>query len=296
MIFTQVKQVMKSLFSERAEHEALIAFDFKLTDFKTSLMKLCFSPLANWPILVFILILYFNPFRYQFQFLGGISGAISFIYSPHWQIGLSFGIICSYFLGLINIPIAIALYFISQGEIHTIISGSMIVGVFLGRSLKYFKLAVKLESQTKRILIYFNILQILSLALGTWFSLFIYEYMSAAGFFSRTLFAYRFEYVALSLAVIYGLQFLINGVWGHFYSRRSLEPSSLQVYYSSSQLLRRFSLSQSFKTQLQQQASTKLIELKNQLADSSSAYLPKNILSAAKEEQVFLELAQKYLG
>jgi hypothetical protein len=295
MIFTQVKQVLKSLFAERAEHEALLAFDFKLADFRSSLMRLCFSPLANWTLLVFILVLYFNPFRYQFQILDGVSGAISFIYAPHWQIGLSFGIICSYFLGLINIPIAVALYFISQGEIHTIIAGSMIVGVFAGRSLKYFKLAVKLQSETRKIAVYFNILQIISLVAGTFVSLYIYEYMTAMGLFSRTLFAYRFEFIVINLFIIYALQFLFNGIWGHFYARRTLEPSKIQTYYSAAQILRRLSFGPSMKAELKQQSDTKLSELKVQLADTSVAYLPKSILSTAKEEQAFLELAQKYL-
>ncbi len=296
MIFTQIKNVMKSFFSERAEHEALLAYDFKLADFKTSLMRLCFSPLANWPLYVLIIILYFNPFRYQFQMLGGIAGAVSFIYAPHWQIGLSFGIICSYFLGLINIPIAVALYFISQGEVHTVIAGSMIVGIFAGRSLKYFKLAVKLESEIRKMAIYFNILQLVSLAVATFISLYIYEYMTAAGFFSRTLFANRFEFVVISLSIIYALQLMINAIWGHLYARKIFEPSKIQTYYSTSQILRRLSFSSAMKAELKQQVAVKESELKTQLADSSVAYLPKNILNAAKEEKTFLDLAQKYLG
>ncbi|MBC7457650.1 MAG: hypothetical protein H7235_05185 [Bdellovibrionaceae bacterium] len=287
---------MKSLFSERAEHEALLAYDFKLADFKTALMKLCFSPLANWPLFVIILILYFNPFRYQFQILNGFSGAISFIYAPHWQLGLSFGIICSYFLGLINIPIAIALYFISQGEVHTIIAGSMIIGVFAGRSLKYFKLAVKLESETRKMAIYFNIVQLTSLVAATFISLYIYEYMTVMGLFSRTLFAYRFEFISIGLFVIYAAQLILNGIWGHFYARKSFEPSKIQIYYSTAQILRRLSFGSKMKAELKQQVAIKEAELKIQLADSSVAYLPKTILNTAKQEQTFLDLAQKYLG
>jgi len=259
-------------------------------------MKLCFSPLANWTLFVFIAVLYFNPFRYQFQILGGVSGAISFIYAPHWQIGLSFGIICSYFLGLINIPIAVALYFISQGEVHTIIAGSMIVGIFAGRSLKYFKLAVKLDGETRKMAIYFNILQILSLIVATFIGLYIYEYMTALGLFSRTLFANRFEFISISLFVIYTVQLLLNAIWGHFYARKSFEPSKIQIHYSTAQILRRLSFGSSMKADLKQQVAAKGSELKAQLEDSSVAYLPKNILNTAKEEKAFLELAQKYLG
>lgn len=296
MIFTQVKNVMKSLFSERAEHEALLAYDFKLADFKTSLMRLCFSPLANWPLFILILALYLNPFRYQFQMLGGVAGAVSFIYAPHWQIGISFGIVCSYFLGLINIPIAVALYFISQGEVHTIIAGSMIVGVFAGRSLKYFKLAVKLEGETRKMAIYFNILQLISLVAATFISLYIYEYMTVMGLFSRTLFAYRFEFISIGLFVIYAVQLLVNAIWGHFYARKEFEPSKIQIHYSTAQILRRLSFGSSMKEQLKQQVAVKESELKAQLADTSISYLPKNILNTAKEEKAFLDLAQKYLG
>jgi hypothetical protein len=228
--------------------------------------------------------------------LGGVAGAVSFIYAPHWQIGLSFGIICSYFLGLINIPIAVALYFISQGEIHTVIAGSMIVGIFAGRSLKYFKLAVKLEGQTKRMMIYFNILQIISLVVATFISLYLYQYMTVAGFFSRTLFAYRFEFIVISLTLVYAVQLMVNAVWGHFYVRQTFEPSKIQTCYSTAQILRRLSFGSTMKTELKQQAAAKEAELKVQLADSSVAYLPKNILNAAQDEKTYLDLAQKYLG
>jgi hypothetical protein len=296
MIFTQVKNIMKSLFSERAEHEAILAYDFKLADFKTAVMRLCFSPLANWPLFLLILVLYVNPFRYQFQILGGLAGAVSFIYAPHWQIGISFGIICSYFLGLINIPIAVALYFISQGEVHTIIAGSMIVGVFAGRSLKYFKLAVKLEGEIRKMAIYFNIFQLISLVAATFISLYIYEYMTAVGMFSRTLFAYRFEFISISLFLIYAIQLLVNAIWGHFYARKEFEPSKIQIHYSTAHILSRLSFGSSMKEKLKQQVAVKESELKAQLSDTTMAYLPKNILNTAKEEKAFLDLAQKYLG
>ena len=296
MIFTQIKNVTKAFFSEQAEHEALLAFDFKMIDFKTALLRLCFSPMANWPLFILILIFYFNPFRYQFQILSEIAGASSFIYAPHWQIGLSFGIICSYFLGLINIPIAVALYLISQGEVHTIIAGSMIVGVFAGRSLKYFKLMVKLQSETRSMAVYFNLLQLLSLFAATLINLYLFEYMSVVGLFSRTLYAYRFEFIAMNLVVIYALQLLINMLWGHFYARKSFEPSKIQIYYSTAQVLRRFFIGSAFKNKLETQVKIKKAELQIQLEDSSVAYLPRNILNAAQEEKAFLDLAQTYFG
>lgn len=296
MIFIQIKNVMKSFFSERAEHEALLAFDFKLADFKTALIRLCFSPLANWPLFVLILIFYFNPFRYHFQILNRFAGASSFIYAPQWQIGLSFGMICSYFLGLINIPIAVALYLISQGEVHTIIAGSMIVGVFAGRCLKYFKLAVKLQSETRSMALYFNLLQALSLVAATAINLYLFEYMTVVGLFSRSLYAYRFEFIAMNLVVIYALQLLFNTLWGHFYARKSFEPSKIQIYYSTAQVLRRFFIGSVFKNELKNQVKIKKTELQIQLEDSSMAYLPKNILNAAQKEKSFLDLAQTYLG
>ena len=285
---------MKSFFSEQAEHEALLAFDFKLTDFKTTLIRLCFSPLANWPLFILIFIFYFNPFRYQFQILSGIAEASSYIYGPHWQIGLSLGIICSYFLGLINIPIAGALYLISQGEVHTIIAGAMIVGVFIGRSLKYFKLILKLRSETRNMAVYFNLLQLFSLAAATLINLYVYEYMTVVGLFSRTLYAFRFEFIAMNLVVIYALQLLFNMLWGHFYSRKSFEPSKIQIYYSTAQILSRFYTGSAFKNDLMNQIKIKNAQLKIQLEDSSVTYLPKNILNAAQEEKAFLDLAQTY--
>ncbi len=296
MIFTQIKKVMKSFFAQRAEHEALLSYDFKLDDFKNSLIRLCFSPLANWPLVVIMIIFYFNPFRYQFQILSHVAGSLSFIYSPHWQIGISFGIFCSYFLGLINIPLAVALYLISQGEVHTVIAASMIVGVFMGRSLKYFKLTVKTKGETNKILIYFNILQILSLCVATAINLYIYQYLTVIGVFSQSLFSYRLEFVSLSLIDIYATQLTFNLIWGHFYSRKFNEPSDIQIHYSTAQILPKLSLGSKIQEDLKQQVATKEGELKTQLADPSTSYLPRTILQCAQEEKAFLDLAQKYLG
>ena len=120
--------------------------------------------------------------------------------------------------------------------------------------------------------------------------------MTAMGFFSRTLFANRFEFIVISLMGIYACQLILNMVWGHFYSRKTLEPSQVQMYYSTAHILGRLSFGQDMKKQLKQQADTKLNELTVQLADTSISYLPKNILNSAKEEKSLLEQAQTYLG
>ena len=294
MIFTQIldqlKMVIFSMYSKKSENEALVAYDFKLINFKSALMKLSFSPLANWPLFILALIFYYNPFRYQFQLLAGFSNIVAFLYSPQWAMGLAIGIIFSYFIGLINIPIAVVMYFVSQGEIHTILGFSILVGVFTGRILKYFKFLIKLEGRTKKIILYFNIIQILSLATGIFLNSYIYELMSAYGFFSRTLFAFRFEYLVISLFVFYACQFLVNSVWGHFYSRTTEDISKINIFYSTAQILQKTSISHKTRTVILQQARSQIHELALQLESEQATLIPKNILASAHKENNYLDL------
>lgn len=278
----------------KTEHRALLSYDFKLTDLKAALMQLCFSPLANWPLFVLAMVLYFNPFRYQYQILSGAPSLLAFIYSPQWATGIAIGMICSYFIGIINIPIVLILYFVSQGEVHTILAASILTGVFLGRALKYLKLAIKLEGQTKSIVIWFALIQLVSLVVAVGINLWIYQAMSFAGYFSRTLFAYRFEFIVISLFVVYVTQLVLNSLWGHFYSRRAQEPSKINTFFSMAVILRRLGIGKVFAQQLKAQVTVKHAELSLQLQDTSATYLPKNILQIAQTEKQYLELALRF--
>lgn len=293
-VLQQVKYVMKLFSSEKAEHQALLSYDFKMSDFKTSLMRLCFSPLASWPIFVFALILFLNPLRYQHQIFTHIPSLIQFVYAPNWAAGLAIGIVCSYFLGLINIPIALVLYFISQGDMHVVLGASILVGVFFGRPLKYLKLTVNLEGKVKSVVIYYALLQILSVVVGAAIVAQVYQFMYYTGYFSQTVFGYRLEYCVLLLLIMFAVQLAVHSIWGHFYSRRPDEPSRVNTFYSTSQILKKLFYSKSFAEELRTQALAKHTELSLQLKDPSVSYLPRNILQIAEAEKSYLETAMRF--
>ncbi len=298
MISTQISRAVKDnvllLFSKKAEHEALLSYDFKMLDFKTALMRLCFSPFSNWPLLVLIAVLFLNPFRYQHQIFADIPSLIQFVYSPNWAAGIAIGIICSYFLGLINIPLALVLYFISQGDMHVILGASIVVGIFLGQPLKYLKLTARLEGKIRTVILYFSIVQFISVVISTLIGLQIYQFMNYAGYFSRTVFGYRLEFIVILLITMYLVQLLLYAMWGHFYSRKQEEPSQLNAFYSTALILRRLSYGKNFLKSLKAQASIKHVELSRQLQDESVSYLPRNILQTAETEKTYLEEAMRF--
>lgn len=298
MISTQISRSIKynisMLFSKKAEHQALLSYDFKILDLKTALMRLCFSPIANWPLFVLVILLFLNPIRYQHQIFAHIPSLIQFMYSPNWAAGIAIGIICSYFLGIINIPLALVLYFISQGDMHIILGASIVVGIFLGQPLKYLKLTARLEGKIRTVVVYFSIMQFLSVIIATIIGLQIYQFMNFAGYFSQTVFGYRLEFLALFLLTMYMVQLLIYALWGHFYSRKSEEPTKLNTFYSTAFVLRRLSYSKSFSKALKAQALAKHTELSRQLEDSSISYLPRNILQTAEMEKTYLEEVMRF--
>ncbi len=290
MIFTQIKQTINKLGSQNAEHEALLSFDFNKLSLKEALMRLCFSPLANWILIVWMFILFFNPFRYEIQLLKGSAALLSFLYAPVWTTGLVIGIISSYFLRSYLITIAIILYFVSQSEIHTILGCSIIFGVFIGEILRRFKLGMSMKSQCRKIYLYYTGLQFIALCLSLFFTVNLYQFMDYSGMFSRTLFAYRFEFICLSVVIHFLLQFFINGVWGHFYSNLSFDPSEIQLRYSTAICFSQLNLNRRFKGQITELARTRLVEIDTQFSEAEfKARFPEKLKLVVAQEKSFLQ-------
>ena len=61
VIKSALLQVVLSLSPVRSQLEAMIKIDFKIADSRASWMQLCFSSLAAWPLLTFLIVLYINP-------------------------------------------------------------------------------------------------------------------------------------------------------------------------------------------------------------------------------------------
>lgn len=290
MIFTQIKEVIKKWGSQQAEHEAIVSFDFKVLQKKEALMQLCFSPLANGVVLFFMILFYVNPFRYQLQLLSGATGLLSFLYTPQWTTGLIIGLVASYFFRLHWSLIVIVLYFVSQAEVNTLLASTIIMGIFFGEILRRLKLSMRMKTETKKIFLIYTGLQFLVLVLTVYLSLNLYQLMNNFGLFSRTIFAYRYEFISMSLIGYILLQLFINGIWGHFYSKLVEDSSVLKIYYSTGPLLNKMNLGSTLKKKILAIAQIKLDEIRGHLGDKDfQAQWPKSLLAATESEKYYLE-------
>lgn len=295
MIFTVIKDVLSSLTSRRCQDESILELDYKLSSYQQALMKLCFSPLANWLLFVWACLLFINPFRFQFQFLSQFPILLNYIYSPNWSLGLSIGILLAYFIGLHNLAIAVTLYFVSQAEIHVVIGLFIIAGIFLGQNLRFVKLIIKLEGGIRKTLLYYSGIHFIALVAAIYLNTQFYIYLDIKRYFSASVFSHRFEFLVLSLVLFYLIQFVFLSLWGHFYIRRPIEPSRLEISYSTVKIFKQLSVREKIQIQLEKTILEKINNLEAHLKDSASQYLPQDIRRKAEKELSYLNMAKEEL-
>ena len=67
MVFEQLKLTLKSFSVLKNQHEALVTLDFDKSQRREALMRLCFSPMAAWLLILVLLLFIISPLRYHFS-------------------------------------------------------------------------------------------------------------------------------------------------------------------------------------------------------------------------------------
>ncbi len=296
MVFEQLKLTLKSFSILKNQHQALVTLDFDSNQRREALMRLCFSPLAAWPLLLVLLFFIINPLRYHFslsQTLGMDNILVQTLFGMDWLYAAILAVVVfavSYFSRKEFIVIAIVGFLISQGDMHLLLGIILLACIVLARIFLNLRWVRSLESYSKGTWLVTGLLSFVSWALAVHLSFEFYNYLLQAGYFRQSMYANRLEVFILTVCMYYGLELVVLSVWGHFYTKKNPEPSNFAIKYSTSVLLKKLTLGKAFKEDLRDQ----VIVIKNNqrvYANADLDLLPKRLVDLHRKEESFLTTA-----
>lgn len=300
MVLEQIKLTLKSFSVLKNQHEALVTFDFDKSKRREALMRLCFSPLAAWPLFVILVLFLLNPLRYQFsltQALGMENILVQTLFGMDW---LYAAVLCGVFFALSYFTrkeflwLGIIGFLLAQGDLHLLLALTLVACVLAARLMINFRCIRFLESYTKSVLLVTLFLSLVAWALAVHLSFELYKALLQAGYFSASMFANRLETFILVVALYYGLELFVLSVWGHFYTKRNPEPSEFAIQYSTALILSKLSLGIAFKALLKEQVAHKQNN-KPIYEKADLDLLPKRLVELHRKEESFLTKALSVL-
>jgi hypothetical protein len=296
IVFEQIKRTLKSFSIIKSQHEALVSFDFEKTGQREALMRICFSPLAAWPVLIALLVFWINPYRYQISMtstFGMENFLVQALFGTDW---LYAGILAALFFAISFFTrqelllVSLVGYLLSQGDLHLFLALILLGCIVLARIFTNFRWVRFLESYTRTIWMMACCLSLMAWAIAMHVSLEAYKTLFHAGYFSQSMHANRLEAFILAAGLYYGLELFILAAWGHFFMRKQREPSEFLVKYSSARVLRKLSLSRAFKTALKEKIET-ISKTKPHYQKTDLDLLPKRLVDLHRKEDSFLTTA-----
>lgn len=294
LVWTQLKLVLKGCSIRTSQHESLVTLDFVKEEKRSALIRLCFSVFAAWPLFIAFLIFYINPFRYQFTLIRffGIENFLtqSLFELNYASVAMITGIffIVNFLLQFEFLFLGLLGFLVSQGDMHIVLALICVAVVFAGRILDHFRWVKFLESFTKIVWIIFTFFSFLAWALAVHFSFQIYNYLVMNQYFSASMYANRFECFVLIVALYYTIELMILAIWGHFYSMKL--AVKFVTYYSTAKILKKLSLSSTFKSQLKETV-LKVQSEKVRYEPQDLDLLPKRIKDLHQHEESLLQKA-----
>lgn len=296
MVFAEIKSTITSFSILKSQHQALVSFDFDRLNQRQALMRICFSALSAWPVLLALLFFMINPLRYHFsltQMLGMENVIVQALLGTDW---LYAGIVASLFFTLsyftrkeFLIVILIG-YLVSQGDLHLFLAFVLLSCTLLARVLTNLRWLRFLESYTRTVWMIASLLSFAAWAVATHFSFEFYKSLLQLGYFSQSMYANRLEVFILVCGLYYGLELFVLSCWGHFFMQRQREPSDFSVKYSTARVLKKLSLGSAFKTMVKTQIET-INMAKPSYAQSDLDLLPKRLVDLHRKEETFLTTA-----
>lgn len=296
MVFRQLVLTLKTFSIIKNQHQALVTLDFDKDKRREALMRLCFSNLAAWPLILVLLLFIINPLRYHFsltQKLGLDNVFVQTLFGTDWlyaSILITSVFVIAFLTRKELLLIGLVGFFVSQGDMHLLIALSLLACIILARVLINLRWIRFLESFTKSVWMVTGFLGFVSWALAVHLSFEFYNWLLKSGFFSQSMFANRLEFFIVIVCVYYGLDLLVMSVWGHFYNKKNADPSQFNVKYSSSLILKKLSLGQTFKDNLKDQI-TSIKNSKPVYENADLDLLPTRLVKLHRKEESFLTKA-----
>ncbi len=307
MIKSAVKDVFFSFSPQLAQLEAMINLDFKLGEERLQLMKLCFSPLAVWPLLLGLLLICVDPTKhlwslqwvlqgnYQITFML-LDGRLANVFTFY----LIFFVIARR-LRSDYLLIASVFYFLAKSDLHFHLALAAALGTFLGRGIYLLSLGKTLASEAKQLWKIVTSLQLAATLASTVITVWALQNLTAQGYFSQSMTINRSEFFICSIGLHYFLQFVVLSTWGHFRQQKLFEPSDFPTCYSTSTWLTKLKLRSQFIKNLKPHVASKIklhqsnLNELQMIKDQSPVSIPAKIAKILQTELEYLKLASSRL-
>lgn len=299
LILEQVKYVLAHFKITPVQLSGLLGFDFNSDQRRAYLMRICFAPLTSVFLFAVLVLFYLNPWRYHFtlaQSLGIDNVLVRVLFGENiWTTVLL--IILFFVLSvttyLESLWIGLIGLLVCQGDIHIEISILSLCAVFYGRSLRNFYYLRQIEGLAKLTWKFLSVVTFISHSIVIYVVINILKYLIINKYFASSMYANRYEFYILSVALFYGIEISILAIWGHFYNIRIISLKSVSqhlIKFSTYCLVDRAQLDRSEKAQF-------LIFLENCLSDRTQLQkndldlIPKRIVELHQREESYLKQA-----
>lgn len=302
-ILFALKEVFLSYTPSRSFIEGAMKYDFKIGDARTSLMQLCFSNLASWPLVIVLFIISLDPFKISLSLVNLLSfenPVVLFLLDGHLSNMVIFFSLF-YFLEWIvrkeYILLAVVFYFLNRGELHIHLATMAVLAIYLSRINYLWWLSVDTESETKKIWKSIGILQFIAWVFIAVMVISALDYIQINNLFSQYGGLSRFNFLGVAILLYHACSHLFLSLWGHFYFQKKLEPAKLPTYYSTANWMLRFNMSyylQSIlKTQISKQLNAHLENEKQfqELKEQNPALVRFSVEDVLKKEIAYLKEA-----
>ncbi|MGZ3690430.1 MAG: hypothetical protein ACXVAX_02935 [Pseudobdellovibrio sp.] len=280
LILSALKNVFLAGSVFKCELEALIKWDFKIGSGRENLMQLCFSSLAAWPLLLGLLIISLDPFKTSFSLVNLLSYDNPFVLALlDGRTNMMLLFFAVFFVGewlfrQSSYFILILAYLMNRSELHINLAIISMMAILLSQNCYLWWAVVDIKSETKLIWQRVQLLQFISWIISVVSALRALDYLQINHLFNEETYLNRMNFTVIVLVFYLVVRFLLLSIWGHFYFKKTQDPSFLGLHYSTSQWFLRFAISdglektlkESVEQQLQQhQANARnFVELKMQ--------------------------------
>jgi hypothetical protein len=277
--------------------ESIFKWDFKEGDSRENLMQLCFSSLSVWFLLVILLVISLDPFA-----AGAYSNMDAFAenrillflldgHMPHMIAVFAVAFVVTWLFRQEILFTAVLAYLVKHSWLHINLAVAGTLAILLSSLCYRWWAVMDIKSEARKIWNRIHQLQLISFIFTFFYSFYELDFMLVNGILGDRGIINRVHFLIFVLVIYYALNFILMSIYGHFYFHQKKEPSEIQVYFSTSNWILRFKLSESLRAALKKKAENEMVKHQTHLKSfnelkASSPGLSKLPLEGALQSEI----------
>jgi hypothetical protein len=230
------------------------------------LLRLCFSSLSNWFLLVVLAVISVDPFVVSsYSRLDSFSenSLLLFLldgHAPHMvSVFLAVFVLTWLFRQEILFTVLLA-YLVKHSWLHVNLAVAGVLAVLFSSLCYRWWAVVDIKSEARKIWNRIHQLILVSYIITFLYGMYELDFMLKNGLLGANGIINRVHFLIFVLIIYYGLNFIFMSVYGHFYYHRKKEPSDLQIYYSTANWILRFRFSEDLRAALKKKSEAEIVK------------------------------------